>query len=223
MKYIMLFSVICSFHFQVFATECQDVTLEHIDIGPNLSLLTFVRQEEGKHEYVIRDFDGALSLLTILNLYLIETRRALNNFTGIRSQDDSFKDILQVLARNLSSTYEGQIKKFTEKGDLFVDTILGRRNDIVSRLLEDDLSSNVLDDFNNEFISHLNQRYFQHSYRIDYHTDYDQNGRYRSSQILTQSLALESSDDNNTIIRHILNKCPIQGDLEKLLSNHIDH
>ena len=220
----MLFSIICSFHFQVFATECQDVTLEHIDIGPNLSLLTFVHQGEGRHEYVIRDFDRVLSLVTVLNLHLAETRRSLNNLTGIISLDDSFKYLLHALAMKLLSTYEGEIKEFTEKEDLFVGTILGRRSNVVSRLLEDNLSYNVLDDFNNEFISHLMQPYFRHSHRVDYHTDYNQNtGEYESSQVFNQSLALESNNSHSNIIsRHLLNKCPIQGDLEKLLSNHVD-
>ena len=222
----MIFSIICSFHFQVFAIECEDVTLKHIDIGPNLTLLTFVHQEgEKKHEYIVRDFDRALSLVTILNLYLAEERRSVNNLTGRRSLDDSFKNLLHVLARELSSTYEEEIEDLTEKGDLFADTILGRRNDVVNRLLGDNLSSESLDDFNNEFIGHLRQRYFQHSYRVHYHTDYNQNtGEYKSSRIITQSLTLESSDgDHNHFIgRHILNGCPIRGDLEKLLSNHVD-
>ena len=220
MKYITLFLMIFSVHFQALSEyDCRDLALEHIDIGPNLTILNFVYKdgEENQHEYIIRDFDRAISLLTILNLH--------SNQNENPSTEPSFLSLLQFLADKLIQHYENIIEKLTGEGDPFANDILSGRIDIVNRLSEK-LTPNddILRTFNDDFFDHSSQRYFQHSYQTHYHTDYNQDAhRYESSEPLRLLINVTRINNAHDVIGyHIFNKCPIQGDLEGLLSQHVN-
>ncbi len=219
MKHTILFLMIFSVHFQALSEyDCQDLTLEHIGIGPNLTIFNFVYKDakENQHEYIIRDFDRAASLLTILNLYLNQNE----NETSVI--EPSFANLLQFLATKITKTYTAMIESRENEGDAFVRQILGSRIDLLSQLSEDNMLNRTLRNFNNEFLDQ-SSRYFQHSYRTHYHTDYNQDTqRYESSEVLSLSInATSISNVHDVIGYHLLSQCPIQGDLEYLFQ-HID-
>ena len=222
MKYLISFLIAFSFHFQVFANEeCQNITLEHIDIDleesiditPDITLLTFVHQDgEQKHQYIIMDGDKVLSLLTIVSVFLTEGRPL----------DDSSQNLLHALAEGVIDSYSEFMKKPEGQGDPALESVIGKRIDTISKLLEDNLSPDTLNVFYNEYTRQLSYPYFRHSYKTYYHTNYNQNtDRYGSLQFLEQTLSLEEEKDDfdNTIGHHIMNNCLTQeGDLGYLHS-----
>ena len=215
MKYLISFLIAFSFHFQVFANgECQNITLEHIDIDSEITKLTFVHQDgEQKHQYVIMDGDKALSLLTIVSVFLTEGRPL----------DDSSQDLLHALAGEVIDFYNEFMKEPENQGDPALESVIGRRIDTISKLLEDNLSPDTLNVFYNEYTRQLSYPYFRHSYKTYYHTNYNQNtDRYGSLQFLEQTLSPEEEakdDFDNTIGHHIMNNCLTQeGDLGYLHS-----
>ena len=214
MKRIMLFLTICSFHFQIFANgTCQNITLQDIDITPNLNLLDFVHEEEGKENtvYTIEDIDRALSLLALVNLYLQEEG----------PPENAFKDLLSNLAEKLIKSYNDEIEELREQP--LADDIIGARIDIASGLLADNLSYEDLNNFYNELINHT-MYYFGHKYRTHYYTHDNQNtDEHFSSRYVTTIQKLELAETTtiegvyNPIGYHIMSKCPLQGNLGDLL------
>ena len=219
MRYIAFFLIAFSFQFQVFgANDCRDVTLDHIDVGPNLTLLTFTYKENNRnqHEYTVRDFDRAASLLTVLNLHL--------NQEEVPVIEPSFVDLVQFLAKELISHYNKIIEELENNGDFLVDQILSGRISILNQLFTSNLSNRVLSNFVSDFLNHPSNRYFQHFYRVHYHTDHSRNThRYESSQhIGNMPINVDSIDSVHDVIGyHLSHDCPIKGDLEELLFQHV--
>ena len=207
MKRIILFLMICFFHFQIFANDtCQNVTLRHADILPNWVLLNFVHEEEGKEntDYKIQDSDGALSLLTFLNLYLQEER----------PPENSFKDLLGNLAERLIEHYNVQKLKKEEEGIPLAANIFDARIDLVNQLFVDDLSYNTLSDFYNEFLNHV-KYHFSHVYQTDYYVHNQNRDEHFSSQYITveQKLELKETVDGvpNPIGYYMVSNCQLRG------------